>query len=117
MLPNQTTVAEVLVYNLFCYFSVPREMHSNQGRNFKSSVFRKVCRVMGIVKTRTTPLHHQSDDMVERFNKMIEKNLRIAVNGHHQSAVHETTGTTPAKALFGKELILPTYLIFRCPED
>lgn len=28
-------IADVLVTNLFCHFGVPREMHSDQGQNFK----------------------------------------------------------------------------------
>jgi hypothetical protein len=35
-IPNQeaATVAEALVTNFFCRFGVPRELHSDQGRNF-----------------------------------------------------------------------------------
>ena len=61
-LPNQeaTMVAEVLVKELVCRFGVPLYIHSDQGRNFESAVFNE---------TRTTPLHPQSDGMVERFNR------------------------------------------------
>lgn len=54
-----TTVTEVLVDNMFCRFSVPRKLHSDQGRNFESSIFRKMCRVNSITKTRTRSLHFQ----------------------------------------------------------
>lgn len=107
-LPNQeaTTVAEVLVNNWICRYGVPIELHSDQGRNFESEVFRNVCELLGTRKTRTTPSHPQSDGMVERFNATLEKNLRMFVNDHqtdwdkhiplfvlaYRSAVHETTG-------------------------
>ena len=132
-LPNQeaVTVAEALVHNMFCRFGVPRELHSDQGKNFESSVFQNVCKVMGIVKTRTTPLHPQSDGMVERFNKTLVEHLRIMVNEHqtdwdkhiplflmtYRSAVHEATGRTPASVLFGREIRLPSDLIFGNPEE
>ncbi len=59
VLPNQEaiTVAEVLVREFICRFGTPMELHSDQGRNFESAVFREMCHLMGITKTRTTPLH------------------------------------------------------------
>ena len=73
-LPNQeaVTVAEALVKNFVCQFGVPLIIHSFQERNFESLVFPEMCRLLGIHKTRTTPLHPQSDGMVERFNRTIK---------------------------------------------
>ena len=44
-LPNQeaTTVARVLVNEFVCRYGVPLELHSDQGRNFESKVFREMC--------------------------------------------------------------------------
>ena len=36
-----------------------------QGCNFESAVFAEVCALLEMVKTRTTPLHPQSDGLVE----------------------------------------------------
>ena len=60
-------------------YGVPQELHSDQGRNFKSAVFAGVCKLLGMHKTRTTPLHPQSDGMVERFNRTIENQLAAYV--------------------------------------
>ena len=59
-----------------CRFGVPRELHSDQGRNFESKVFAEICKLLDIEKTRTTPLHPQSDGQVERFNRTVVKMLR-----------------------------------------
>ena len=65
-IPNQeaSTVTDVLVSNFFCRFGVPMELHSDQGRNFESRLLREVPERRGVRKTRTTPLHPQSDGMV-----------------------------------------------------
>ena len=44
---------------------------------FESEVFQEVCQLLGIKKTRTTPLHPQSDGMVERFNRTLENQLAM----------------------------------------
>ncbi len=116
-LPNQeaTTVAEALVKEFVCRFGVPREIHSDQGRNFESKVFSEMCRLLGMKKTRTTALHPQSDGMVERYNRTIEAQLAIFVEQHqwdwdqhvplllmaYCSAVHDSTRCTPARMMLG----------------
>jgi len=66
-IPNQeaTTVARKLVDEVFCRFSPPEQLHSDQGRQFASLLLAEVCRLMGTHKTRTTAYHPQSDGLVE----------------------------------------------------
>ena len=131
-LPNQeaVTVAEVLVKELVCRFGVPLYIHSDQGRNFESAVFSEMCHLLGIVKTRTTPLHPQSDGMVERFNRTLEAQLSKFVDDHqrdwdqlvpmmlmaYRSAIHESTGCSPATLMFGRNLKLPIDILYGRPE-
>lgn len=130
-IPNQTaeTVAEALVEHVFTRFGAPLQLHSDQGRNFESNVFREVMRLFAIDKTRTTPLHPQSDGMVERFNRTILNYLAKFVDDNqknwdlclplllmsYRTAVHESTKQTPAMLLFGRELRMPTGLSFGYP--
>jgi hypothetical protein len=110
-IPNQEAlrVAEVLVANFFCRFGIPQELHSDQGCNFKSQLVQKVLQCLGVSKTCTTPLHPQSDGMVQRYIKTIEKHLRKVTTSHQrywdeglplsprlQGIIHDTTGLTPA---------------------
>ena len=85
-LQNQeaVTVANVLVSQFFSRFGVPAKLHSDQGRNFESLVFREVCTLLGIHKTRTTTLHPQSDVMVERYNRTLEIQLATFVQDHQK---------------------------------
>ncbi|KAJ8956145.1 hypothetical protein NQ317_019737 [Molorchus minor] len=130
-LPNQeaSTIADVLVKEWICRFGVPLELHSDQGRNFESILFQKVCQLLNIHKTRTTALHPQSDGMVERMNRTINRHLSKVVSNHqrdwdhflplfllaYRSSVHETTGQTPVSIIMGRELRLPCDLKFGCP--
>ena len=72
-IPDQKapTVDTKLVEEFVARFGVPLELHSDQGRDFESEVFQKMCLLLGISKTRTTPYHPRSDGMIERFNRTI----------------------------------------------
>ena len=90
-----------------------------------------MCRLLGIKKTRTTPLHPQSDGMVERFNQTIESQLSKYVEDHqrdwdkhipfllmaYRTAVHEATGHSPSQLMLGRHLHLPIDLIMERPEE
>ena len=69
-MPNMEagTVAELFMSCFVCHFGVPDVLHTNQGRDFESALLKEVCQLLGVVKTRTTPYHPQSDGFVERFN-------------------------------------------------
>ncbi|GFV39399.1 retrovirus-related Pol polyprotein from transposon 412 [Trichonephila clavipes] len=51
------TVAEAVVQHWISRYGVPLQLHSDQGRNFVSAVLKGVCELLGIDKTKTTPLH------------------------------------------------------------
>lgn len=59
VVPDQsaTTTADKLVDEMFSWFGVPEQLHSDQGQNFEAKVSKEVCRRMGMEKARTTPLH------------------------------------------------------------
>ena len=80
-IPNQeaVTVATKLVQEFFSRFGVPRQIHTDQGRNFESNLFQEICRMLNIDKTRTTAFHPQSDGLVERFNRTLENMLSLYV--------------------------------------
>ncbi|GFU95926.1 retrovirus-related Pol polyprotein from transposon 412 [Trichonephila clavipes] len=85
-IPDQEspTVAEAVVQHWISRYGVPLQLHSDQGRNFVSAVLKGVCELLGIDKTKTTPLHPQSDGMVERFNRTILNNLSLMVSKNQQ---------------------------------
>ena len=132
-LPNQgaKTVADKLVNEVVCRFGIPLIIHSDQGRNFESALFTEMCQLLDIHKTRTTPYHPQSDGMVKRFNRTLEMQLSKFVDYNqkdwdlyiplflmaYRSAVHDTSGCTPAKLMLGRDLSLPIDLIYGRPKE
>lgn len=131
-IPNQTanTVASAFVENWVCRYGAPMQLHSDQGTNFESKVFKRMCSLMGISKTRTTPLHPQSNGAVERANRTILDGLKAYAEKDDQrdwdrqipylmlayrTAEHSSTGQTPSKVLFGRELPLPWHAVTPIP--
>lgn len=132
-IPNQLaiTVAEKVVDEMISRFGVPLQIHSDQGRNFESAVFKEMCTLLGIEKTRTTPLHPQSDGMVERYNRTLESMMAKFTSENqrdwdthlpllmmsYRTAVHETTGCTPSMLMLGREAALPVDLLIGQPQQ
>ena len=55
--PDQTakTVADAIVKDVICRLGCPLSLHSDQGRCYESEIFREVCGLFHIKKTRTSP--------------------------------------------------------------
>lgn len=67
--PDHTalTVGYKVVSEFFCRFGFPKQIHSDQGREFESELFSVLCEKLGIAKTRITPYRPQSDGLVDSF--------------------------------------------------
>jgi len=59
-------------------FGLPRQLHSDQGKNFESKLFAELYQLVDINKTRTTPFHPRSDGQTERMNRTILQMLRTS---------------------------------------
>ena len=128
-IPNQEakTVALVLLDEFICRFGAPAFIHTDQGRNFESSLFRELCSLLNIQKTRTTAYHPESDGFVERFSRTLENMLSMYVEDNqtdwdlhlqsvmlaYRSTVQDTTGYTAHFLMTGREINLPIDVMFR----
>ena len=54
-------VATKLVDELFCHFSVPEQLHSDQERQFKSHLIEEICGILKIYKTCTMAYQPQCE--------------------------------------------------------
>ena len=133
-IPNQEaiTIATKLVDVLFLRFSIPEQLHSDQGRQFESRLMSEICSLLGIRKTRTTPYHPQSDGLVERFNRTLLNMLSICCQDHlstwenqlpkvcmaYNTSIQHSTGFTPFYLMFGRKARLPVDLMYgSCPDE
>ncbi|CAG2227334.1 unnamed protein product [Mytilus edulis] len=109
------------LYQMKTEFGVPRQIHTDQGRQFESALFKELCTRLCIDKTRTTPYRPQSDGLVERLNRSLEEILSKYVCSNqkdwdeqlpwafmaYRSSVHESTKFSPCKLMLGREIELP----------
>jgi len=122
-IPDQTarTCASVLVENVICRLGCPLDLHSDQGRNFESDLFKELCDILQIRKTRTSPHHPQGNGQCERFNRTLLTMIRTFTQGDqdqwdqnlsyltaaYRATPHESTGFTPNMLMLGREVRLP----------
>ena len=127
-IPNQEakTVLDKLVNELFCRFSSPEQLHSDEGRQFESELLKEVCKLLNIHKARTTPYHPQSDRLVERFNRTSLNMLATSVKDHpfdwemqlpkvcmaYNTSIQSSTGYSPFLIMFGRKARIPIDLMY-----
>jgi len=58
------TVARAFDQQVFCYFGLPEQIHSDQGAQFQSQVMSDLCKTWGVNQSRTTPYHPQGYGVV-----------------------------------------------------
>ena len=91
LLPDRTAIRiTAKLVKLFCTYGIPEIVHSDQGRNFESSIVQSTLDAFGVQKSHTTPYHPQGDGMVERFNHSL---LQLCANICREAG---GLGTTPA---------------------
>lgn len=119
------TVAKALWNSFFIHYGFPERLHSDQGRDFESTLIKDLCSLLGIKKTRTTPYHPRGNP-VERFNRTLLQMLGTLEEGDKtrwkefvQPLVHaynctknDTTGFSPYQLMFGRQPHLPIDIAF-----
>ena len=115
-IPNQTAgrITKELI-KVFSRYGIPDILHSDQGKNFESTILRQTLDAFGITKSRTTAYHPAGDGLVERFNRSLLQMLRAYVLHQndweqylplvlyaYRTAVHTSTGVSPFELMFGR---------------
>lgn len=117
-------VAKSFVNNFILRYGVPKEIATDRGKEFISSTFQEVCKLLQIKQLNSTAYHHQSIGSLEVSHKNLNSFLRIHTDNHpetwsqwlpfwcfaYNTSVHSETQFTPYELVFGKKCILPSNL-------
>lgn len=125
--PMKDQMAETVAYTLYehilCRYTIPKQIVTDNGSNFMSSVFVQLCKLLGVKKLRTTAYHPQSN-LVERQHSTLGNYLRAFTDGKvttwdeylrtaghaYNNTPHVSTGFAPMEMLFGFTAEIPTNL-------
>jgi len=124
-----STVARILVDRVFCTHGLPLQLHTDQGPNFESQLFKEICRVLSVDKIRTTAYKPSTNGNVERLHGTLNSILAKWVSSKHRdlddrlpavafayrTSVQESTGFTPFFLMFGREATLPADIVYGPP--
>jgi len=124
-----STCMRAMYDGYFAKFGLPRQLHSDIGKNFESKLFYELCLLAGINKSHTTAFHLHSDGQTERMNRTLLQMLKTTADpatwpqrlpiamAAYRMTMHKTTRMTPNMAMLGREVMLPAALIARPPEE
>ena len=73
---DSVTTARVLAEQFIARYGCPQVIHTDQGSNFMSQVFKTFCRIFKIKKIQSTAYHPQSLGSLERSHQTLIEYLR-----------------------------------------
>ena len=110
--------------DMFTRWGLPREIISDNGKQFTSREFEDFLSGLGIQHCKTALYHPQANGAVERFNRVLKEGLRggkyskrpidvtlRSVLSSYRSLPHSTTGVSPAELMIGRQLRTPLDLL------
>ena len=68
---------------MFSLYGIPDTLHSDQGRNFESTILLQTLEAFGVTKSRTTAYHPADNGLVEHFNRSLLQMLQAYVQQHN----------------------------------
>lgn len=116
------SVAEALYGNWIARFGVPEQIVTDQGRQFESSLFFELSKLLGFKKKRTTAYHPQCNGMIERFHRTLKAAI-MATDPLHwvdclptvllglRTAIQSDSTVSAAELLYGEAIRIPAAVI------
>jgi len=116
---NQSAIvtADVLFNQYIVHYGFPRRLHSDQGAQFEGNIIKELCKLSGMLKSRTTPYNPACNGVTERFNRTLLSMLgtlnpdlkqdwksQICHLVHaYNCCKHDSTGFSPYMLMFGRQ--------------
>lgn len=126
--PNMTAevCADKLLNEVISRWGCPLRIHSDQGRTYESQVFKELCRMLEVRKSRTSVRNPRGNGQAERFNKTLIRMIKAylcgeqrdwdlhlgCLAGAYRATPNESTKMTPNLLTMGREVRLPGELVF-----
>lgn len=117
------TVAEALV-TIFTKTGIPKEVLSDRGSNFMSTVMQQTFAMLGVTHITTSPYHPQTNGMLERFHSTLKAMLRKTTGVAdrwdeylpylcfaYRDTPHATLGFSPFELLYGRDVRGPLSIV------
>jgi len=125
------TVVRILISKVFTHFGFPNQLQADNGPEFNSLLFEELHRIGQSTKLRTSPYHPASNGNIERLHRTMNSLIRKTVNSAHRdwdfwlphlmcaynSTRHDTTGFSPNRLMFNREIRMPIDLVLSDRED
>ena len=119
------TVAHTFVTEYVTGYSLPRQLLSNRGTNYMSTLLQEIYRLLEVRHKRTMVYHPATNGQSERIIKVIKYCLAQTVNSTHtgwdqqlpfirmviNQSWHTTTNSSLAMLWFSREMMTPTRML------
>jgi len=124
-----STVAKVLISEIICRHSAPKELLSDRGRSFLNKVVEEMCDYFRIKKLNTTAYNPRCNGLTERFNATLCQMLSAYCDAKqtdwdvylpvvlfaHRTSWQKTVKESPFRLLYGRNPRLPSDIDQWCP--
>ena len=123
---NQTAeeVALHFLNSIILVYGIPQQIVTDQGTQFLSELFQRLCKLLRITKLNTTAYHPESNGALERTHRALTEYLRCFCAGDksdwnkwipfacftYNTTPHSMTKYTPYELMYGKKPNLPGLL-------
>ena len=127
-IPDQSaeTTARTILNEVIARFGSPISIHSDLGSNYESRIFRELCDLLEIKKSRTSVRNPKGNGQTERFNKTLVQMIRAYLTEEqnewdlnlgclaaaYRATPNESSKMTPNLLMLGKQVRLPAELAF-----
>ena len=122
---NETTIAKVLIEDVFLVHGVPDVIITDRGKSFNTQLLKEIYTEFNVKHVTSTPYHPQTNGLTERFNKTLAIMMSMYVSHNHKdwddylpyvtfaynSVVQDSTRYAPFYLLYGVNARMPADLI------
>jgi transposase InsO family protein len=119
---DTATCVEAFISTWVTRFGVPALLTSDQGRQFVSAAWQRLCSELGIRHITTTAYHPQANGMIERVHRQLKDCLKARLAGPDwpdhlpwvllglRSTPRDADARSSAELVYGAQLTLPAQL-------